>query len=83
MSFVDDQQPRVDHGPHGSLQRRVRARPTIAASSSWLGLAADRRDRTQHQSGAVVEIGDLGGDQIGEHDRDGLARQVRGDELAR
>ena len=79
---VDDQQPRVDHGPHrrfqvGLWQVDDRSEQLVAR------VATDRRDRPQHTSGAVVEIGDLGGDQIGEHDRDGVAGQVRSNELAR
>ena len=78
---VDDQHPCVDHGPHRSFQfgrRQVDDRSEQLVAR----LAADRRDRPQHQSRAVVEVGDLGGDQIGQHHRDGLAGQVRSNELA-
>ena len=78
---VDDQQPCVDHGPHCGFDVALgqvddRGEQLVAR------VAADRRHRTQHQSCVIVEIGDLGGDQVGEHDGDGLARQVSGDEFA-
>ena len=78
---VDDQQPCVDHGPHCGFEV-VLGQVDDRGEQLVARVAADRRDRAQHQSCAVVEIGDLGGDQVGEHDGDGLARQVRGDELA-
>ena len=65
-----------------------------AASSSLVGLSDDRLEQVvggvttdrchglQHAASVVVESGDLGGDQIGEHDRNRFAGEVSGDELS-
>ena len=77
----DDQQSRVDHRSRGGFEF-VFGQVDDRGEQRMARVATDRRNCAQHQSCVVVEIGDLRGDQIGQHDGNGFARQVRGDELA-
>ena len=53
----------------------------MAARSSWLVSRPIAATAPNTWRALVVQIGDLRGDQIGQHHRDRLACQVRGDEF--
>jgi hypothetical protein len=77
---LGEQQPRVDDGPQGALQRGF-VHLGDCFEQVVAGLRTNRRGGRQHTSFGVAEFCDVGGDQIGQHRWDLLTGEVCSDEL--
>ena len=77
---VDDEQSGIERGTHRGLGGRL-VELDHGREERWIGVAADRGECGEDMPSRWVEARDVGLQEIGQHRRDRLTSEVRGDEL--